>query len=271
MIRIDFKEPDTPSWKRWKVACTAAAATLKNLHWWEADFEISDIYRRRRIKKEVYLAKDGPFRGRCAYCEASIADFQHGDIEHFRPKKAVTDDKDNPVVISGPDGRQHEHPGYYWLAYDWKNLLPSCISCNQPGEHNIGKRTRFPTANGYYVTPEQDVGAEQPLLINPVDPADDDPETHLTVDFETGNLTHPNSARGAKCIEVFGLNKRDQLVTDRNTALNDVKADFVKVVFASPAVAQQLIDKLKRMEGGGFSHTLARRAQLKELKRRYGL
>jgi hypothetical protein len=152
-----------------------------------------------------------------------------------------------------------------------ENLLPSCISCNQPGEHNIGKRTRFPTANGYYVTPEQDVGAEQPLLINPVDPADDDPETHLTVDFETGNLTHPNSARGAKCIEVFGLNKRDQLVTDRNTALNDVKADFVKVVFASPAVAQQLIDKLKRMEGGGFSHTLARRAQLKELKRRYGL
>jgi len=268
MIRIDFTEPKTPSWTRWKQACAIAAAALKGTRWWETDFEISDIYRRKVIKREIYLAKDGPFRGRCAYCEAHIADFQHGDIEHFRPKKAVTGANDKPIVIAGPDGHQHDHPGYYWLAYDWRNLLPSCVSCNQPGEHNIGKRNRFPTVNDHYVAPEEDVSAEQPLLINPIDPTDDDPEAHLTVDLETGNLIHPNSARGARCIEIFGLNKRDQLVAERKAAINDVKASYIEVLFASPAFADQLIDKLKQMKDGRLNHTLARRAQLKELKRR---
>jgi hypothetical protein len=268
MIKINFKEPDTPLWKRWRSDREKEATKLKGTRWWESAFEISDLYRRSSIKREVYLAKDGPFRGRCAYCEANVADFQHGDIEHFRPKKLVTDAQDNPIMISGPDGHQHKHPGYYWLAYETSNLLLSCVACNQAGEHGIGKRNRFPTLNGHHAVPEDDVSAEQPSLINPLDPKDDDPESHFAVDHETGMLGYRSSARGAACIDIFGLNKRDQLVTERKSALGEVKAKLIEILYAGTLAAQKATDELKAMEAGSNSHTLARRSQLKELKGR---
>ncbi|MEF9674035.1 hypothetical protein QNM99_25505 [Pseudomonas sp. PCH446] len=39
------------------------------------------------------------------------------DVEHYRPKGAVSEDA--------------SHPGYWWVAMDWDNLLPSCIDCNR--------------------------------------------------------------------------------------------------------------------------------------------
>src|SRR6185295_18181901 len=140
MIRIKFRVPETKTWKRWLDDCATATGNLPSTYTPETPIEVSDLYRRKSIKKEVYFAKDGPFRGRCVYCETNITDFQHGDIEHFRPKKGVTDEGDQPVVIPMADGKNMEHPGYYWLAYQWTNLLPSCITCNQPGEEGIGKR-----------------------------------------------------------------------------------------------------------------------------------
>jgi hypothetical protein len=34
-------------------------------------------------------------------------------------------------------GKSVEHPGYFWLAYHWKNLLPSCAFCNA----HLGKKS----------------------------------------------------------------------------------------------------------------------------------
>src|SRR5262249_21376268 len=156
--------------------CKKATAYLTSNFNWSRPVEIADIYRRKRIKSEVYFAKDGPFRGRCAYCESYISDFQHGDMEHFRPKKAVTDENDAPILVTRPDGSKCAHPGYYWLAYQWSNLLPSCITCNQPGDNGIGKRNRFPLQAANYAIAENQIEKEKPLLINPIDPNDDDPE-----------------------------------------------------------------------------------------------
>ena len=54
---------------------------------------------------------------KCCYCERKRDLKREPDIEHFRPKAKVTEDA--------------EHPGYWWLAYDWKNLFFSCRTCNQ--------------------------------------------------------------------------------------------------------------------------------------------
>jgi hypothetical protein len=45
--------------------------------------------------------------------------------------------------------KEFEHPGYYWLAYEWTNLLPSCYDCNSFRRHGTmkagpGKNERFP-------------------------------------------------------------------------------------------------------------------------------
>ena len=74
----------------------------------------------RRSKVEDALAKSYHFK--CAFCE-SLAD---SDIEHYRPKAEVKEDK--------------SHPGYYWLCYEWTNLMPACVKCNRDG----GKHSQFP-------------------------------------------------------------------------------------------------------------------------------
>src|SRR5262249_38675962 len=79
------------------------------------------------------------FNGKCAYCESKFTVSQPGDVEHFRPKGRVVDDNFKPIRVQHPTKGEIEHPGYYWLAYEWKNLLPSCADCNRFRMH--GART----------------------------------------------------------------------------------------------------------------------------------
>lgn len=113
---------------------------------------------------------------------------------------------------------------------------------------------------------------EKPLLLNPVDPNDDDPEDHLDIDLETGTMTYKNnSKRGEMCIKIFGLNIRDQLVEERRTAINEVKAKYVSLLMLDDANAQIVKRELEEMERGSLSHTLARRAQIRKIEQRLSL
>ena len=73
------------------------------------------VYRQRYVKE----ALEKIFFKKCAYCESLYVVTTPVDIEHFRPKSAVK------------VGRQKKL-GYYWLASEWTNLLPSCNKCNRP-------------------------------------------------------------------------------------------------------------------------------------------
>jgi hypothetical protein len=267
VIKIDFPEPTSNTWKRWRNDCDKATSKLLAALTQGQTVEIQEsLYRRRSIKEDVYFAKNGPFRGKCAYCECFITDYQHGDVEHFRPKKAVTDVDDQIVMVSdGEAGTMTEHPGYPWLAYDWTNLLPSCQTCNQPGtvrdggvERPIGKRNRFPVAGQRAWKPEHDLAAEQPLLINPVM---EDPAAHLAVDIETGIMTS-KSVRGQACIDVFGLNLRDRLPESRQKTMDAVKALLVELMLQNDPerlrICQEKLDRIEQGQEGDY--TLAARA-----------
>lgn len=73
---------------------------------------------RSRVEDKLALS----YNNKCAYCER----FAKADIEHYRPKKKVIED--------------NTHEGYYWLCYEWTNLLPACVKCNRDG----GKHSKFP-------------------------------------------------------------------------------------------------------------------------------
>ncbi|MDY6994467.1 MAG: HNH endonuclease [Pseudomonadota bacterium] len=49
------------------------------------------------------------YHDKCAYCESSMSD-DIFTVEHYRPKKGSY--------------------SYYWLGYEWSNLLPVCEKCN---------------------------------------------------------------------------------------------------------------------------------------------
>ncbi len=78
---------------------------------------------------------------KCAYCER----IYKMDVEHYRPKGEVRDENNQIVTYAGPGGLAISHPGYFWLCYEWSNLLPACISCNRDG----GKTSKFPTRTKY--------------------------------------------------------------------------------------------------------------------------
>lgn len=120
--------------------------------------------------KDALLALSG---GKCWFSEARDC-FSHWDVEHYRPKKEARD----------LDGGRTE--GYWWLAFDWTNLR----ICG-----NVGNRKKggyFPLrSDSQRATRWDDIRAEEPLLLDPVD--QDDPAL-LSFDLEGRAIVAPHVA-----------------------------------------------------------------------------
>lgn len=175
---------------------TEIAKKEKSDHVWDAR-----VYGDR---KEVRLALEELFHHKCAYCERSLPG--EWDVEHFRPKGRVA--------------KQNDHPGYYWLGYEWKNLYPSCKLCNQrrkdpPVWGDLrelpakGKGDQFPLweESTRAMSHEEDIHQEHTLLI---DPCHDDPELYFGYDTE-GNifaLDREENPYAEESIRVFHLDLR---------------------------------------------------------------
>jgi len=116
-----------------------------------------DIYGAKSVKNALKKFQNN----KCCYCEARFVR-DAVSVEHYRPKAAIG--------IEGTNTKRY--PGYYWLAYDWTNLLLCKFGVNST------KRDYFPlldesTRAGNH---NNDIGLESPMLI---DPAAEDPREHI--------------------------------------------------------------------------------------------
>jgi len=243
MIKLDFDEPSSASWIDWRQECAVATQQLIAAVQRGESPQLTDLYKNQ---KAVYTSLSGPFYGKCAYCESFIAADQPGDLDHFRPKGKVTDSDHQPIMIQDKQGHEIPHPGYYWLAYDWKNLLPSCADCNRParqktGGQRIGKWDQFPVKGFRATTPGEET-QEEPLLIHPVF---QDPEQHLSVD-DTG-IFAAKTPEGKTCIDIFGLNVREALVECRRTAYRETKNKVITLLNALHHNASDVGDHLNEL------------------------
>ena len=258
MIKIDFKEPNTPEWRNWRLQCAKATDHLiSGFKWGESIIFDNDLYKKQ--KNEVYVNKrnEQPFHGKCAYCEEVITSNQRGDIDHYRPKGGVTDAENRPVQVIANE-QHHLHPGYYWLAYDWQNLLPACILCNQLSwsvdNKRIGKGTHFPIEGDYVCNPGQEK-YEQPLLLNP---CLDDPQEHLKLD-DIGFLIWKTD-RGRTTVDILGLNERS-LPERRKRVIEDVRHVYM----------QLFCDKIRGRENGLVASAMERVREVETGKMEFAL
>ena len=216
------------------------------------------------------------FHGKCAYCESKIAGSQDTDVEHYRPKKGVAEADEAGVA----------HPGYWWLAMQWENLVLSCQHCNQSRSYHViipdgletedelraflerqpktraGKLNAFPVEGNAWVTDEDgDLATEKPLIMNPVDM---DPDEHLEwVLFQGASTVRAKggSAVGEATRKILGLNRR-WLEEDRRIRLLEMRrlrnrlidklnkwleADSPVIAEIYKAAAQEVIDDLRAM------------------------
>lgn len=179
------------------------------------------------------------FHNKCAYCESDLVDSL--DVEHFRPKGAVTGEP--------------AHPGYWWLALKWENLLPACVGCNQERLQHLvtpetteeefaefqsrqangthGKGNHFPISGTRALNISDSLSAERHHLL---DPTVDDPDQFLLWSIDSSySIVLPSSSagltaqRGLSTIEVFALN-RFRLVQSRTKLLNELRSHAALII-----------------------------------------
>lgn len=271
MIKIEFTEPTTDEWKAWRHDCDEARTLVIRQMAQGNKPEITDLYKDPRMKK-VYKSRGPPFYGKCAYCESDVLVNYPGDIEHFRPKNQVTDENAKPILIRTGDGRTAPHPGYPWLAYDWRNLLLACKDCNSPSKfktagNRIGKWDQFPV-RGFRAVKEGDEENEEELLVNPTK---EDPSNHLDVD-DIGAFV-AQTDRGQTCIDIFGLNVREALVNARKTAIrcarNQMNLAIVAVATGGDAKTSELQSDFTKIREGSAPFAAAGRMALRKEKERH--
>lgn len=178
---------------------------------------------------DVVLQLELLFHGKCAYCEFRYKGGDSVRVEHYRPKGGVAEDTN--------------HPGYWWLASEWTNLLPACEHCNSWRYHSsgwdaqgvphgrlrYGKKNAFPIQGAARATRASDDHAlEDPLLI---DPTRQDPADHLAWTTVGGSSVVVAKWQGGRArldpyaettIQTLGLN-RQSLVEDRTELMNDLR------------------------------------------------
>ena len=141
---------------------------------------------------------------KCCYCEGRFGASAPGDIEHYRPKSAVRQEK----------GSDRLTPGYYWLAYCWNNLFWSCPVCNRTCKNDL-----FPIENPAERarSHKDSIGRERPLVLDPG--GSDDPTLHI--DFYD-EIAVSSTDKGKTTIQTIGLN-RDLLQEARRRHLKHIR------------------------------------------------
>lgn len=197
-------------------------------------------------RPEVKLALEAMSYDKCAYCESDYGAVYDGAVEHYRPK-----------------GKMHPdpHPGYWWLAATWTNLLPSCQHCNESRSHVIvtpnmtmteaarlhrkaqsltsaGKASQFPVRGRRKLPYSKALSSEDPLII---DPTRRDPTDHICFPPELGvSLATPTKTPngpdlyGLTTINVTALNRYD-VVRARSQVLMDLRKSVLTLAKALDA------------------------------------
>lgn len=154
------------------------------------------------------------FHYKCCYCEGPILNPNEGEINRYRPYDGVQD----PNTFYADQ--------YWWLVYDWNNLLFACKDCHQFKANYFpikGKRVIISGKSDLPYTKltlsDQAYNVEEPLLLNP---CIDHPNEHLGYGESTIIGLTP---RGQLTIELLRLN-RESLVNARLQAKVELTASL---------------------------------------------
>ena len=288
----DIAKSPKAEWDAWTLLANAAQAkVIADWEQWKIDranwkkspagagpvFEAKldeDIWKGFRDWLKLHV-----FHNKCAYCESRIVGFP-GDTEHFRPKNRVriveADDTSVIVKVKDEEGEEITHPGYFWLAYHWQNLLPSCQFCNAAG----GKLDMFPVQKShvavrkltvteidelidkltrsqadpsvFYLEPKDLDRIEGRLLLHPYY---DNPEEHIFFNVEGKAEVWDNSPQGEWSRRVYNLDEPSKL-NARREEQGIARGRYMNLMAATDDEISELRKAAKKFMDQYFSGTL---------------
>lgn len=200
-----------------KLRRAAHAATEKLWAAWRAGGPLianRTIYADPGVKTALRTAQ----HDKCAFCETTNPS-AHGVVEHYRPKDGWRQKRRDPL----------QKPEYFWLAYDWENLLFACDVCNDRSH----KENLFPLADPAKraTAALPDIAVETPLLVNPYGPLD--PEEHINWDSDVPKPRN-GSPYGKETIGVLGLDRDGRRADFRRAHLQGLEKQLQRVENLKP-------------------------------------
>lgn len=193
-----------------------------------------DVRQRRRppLNEKIWLSPDVReglvrlFGGKCAFCEQPTLASSSEDVHHYRP-----------IANARERTNQSQSPDHYgWLAYEWRNLLLTCLECSR------SKSSLFPVEGPrapVLGTWDEAVEVERALL---VDPCTMDPAKYLR--FERNGVVTGRGPIGRTTVEVLSLN-RENLVVARLAKFDRTVQQLARIRARSDSSAQDLSSELE--------------------------
>lgn len=188
----------------------AISAVIANGGWFP---KATNLYRSDPIKRELNTI----YNHKCAFCEHQPIG-SPAQVEHFRPKDGV-----NGIV----------HTGYFWLAYEWSNLLLACGNCNStklnyfPIDNNLARVTG-PTLSGGVIDEVSNFILNSPLKLERsilLNPELDEPSKHLS--FLPTGLIISLTPRGGVSIIQYNLNRDELYINGRKRIKDRILSKFL--------------------------------------------
>ncbi|PGC09925.1 chromosome segregation protein SMC [Bacillus toyonensis] len=191
MIKVKMKKPNYDTEEiREKILMNRSSKMSKS---------VSDELKRNLIEN---------FNNKCAYCETKIGFIAH--IDNYRPKSGARN-------FDGKVSKEH----YWWLKFEWDNLLPTCPECS------ANKSDRFAVFSNRVEVgtfEHKELARELPGLLHPYY---DDPEEYLLY-TEDGHMYSDNQ-RALITIETLNLN-RINLVNQRREEYIKLHTKWTRLV-----------------------------------------
>ncbi len=215
---IPLQRPAAPAY------LAANAANETNLLWgaWRAGLALTikrSVYAHTQVKQALREAQ----HDKCAYCETK-SPRSHDVVEHYRPKQGW---RQKPEMTL-------RRPEYFWLAYDWDNLVFACDMCNDGGH----KQNLFPLSNprSRAKPGNPNTDAEQPLII---DPYREDPNRFIEWNADIPRAKR-RSRKGVATMNIFGLDRDQGLIDARRGHFNLVQAALQNAEGLAPTDGRRL-------------------------------
>ena len=176
---------------------------------------VTDINSVKYKLKEIY-------KNKCAFCESS---YDEMTIDHYRPKDSIA----NASAL-----------GYFWLCYEWSNLIFACGPCNE-----IYKRYKFPILGSYIdhslkssLELKQDSNRllvelnkiEKPLILNPEE-KNFSPQKYIKFDRDGKPSGIDKKGRGQTTIDECGLDKTILNGNRKSKLDNLIKYSILQLIY----------------------------------------
>lgn len=174
----------------------------------------------KEIDKQLKKSLHEVFHGKCGYCEIGINSPELGTVDRYRPNNGVRDENEFHQDL------------YWWLTFEWDNLIYCCKQCNQ------FKGNYFPVKGRRALNEKDDYENEHRMLLNPYL---DEPGDHLNYLYSDSGHIDALTDEGNQTIELLRLN-RTNLIEGRRKARNEI-IDAVESLINGEQIKDHTIKK----------------------------